>query len=225
MSADKPSEHFGTAEAKLVEAVSIFRSWADCYPVEERSGEWECHYDQWAAITSAFIAFLDLGAPRLWDASIVETLLYIVARDNEMEMLKDELITRPSHLLALARRAVHSTERDVRWQIADALGSAELPADEVDPLLEQLFHDQDEYVSRRSLLALGRRRSKELVPLALRAWSTEHEYQRMAALEVLFVCKSPLLPSYLNLAQCDGRQYLVKFANELGSKRAAKDSR
>jgi HEAT repeats len=221
---DEPSEHFGTAEARFVEAVLAFRSWADCYPVGQRSGEWECGYEQWLAITTAFTSFLDSGVPQLWDASTFETLLYILARDNELEMLKQELIARPAHLLALASVALHSAESDARWQLADALGSVELTASEVEPLLVELFHDEDEYVSRRALLALARRRSKEAEPLALRAWSTEHEYQRIAALEALFARSSPLLSSYLDLAQRDGRQHLVNFANELRSKQAPKDS-
>src|ERR1700744_2864355 len=107
---DDPSEHFGIAEARFIEAVLAFRNWADCYPAGQRYGEWECGYEQWSATTSAFTAFLDSGAPQLWDASTVEMLLYILARDNEMEILKQELIARPGHLLALARVALHSTE-------------------------------------------------------------------------------------------------------------------
>jgi HEAT repeat protein len=217
---DEASELFGTAEARFVEAVSAFRNWADCYPVDQRSSEWECDYEQWPAITRTFAAFLDSGVPQLWHASTVETLLYIFARDNEMEILKQELIIRPVHLLAVARIGLHSTEPDARWQLADALGRVELTASEVEPLLAQFFHDENEYVSRRALLALARRRSKEAEPLALRAWSTEHEYQRMAALEALFACNSPLLSSYLDLAQCDGRQHLVNFVNELRSRQA-----
>jgi len=221
---DEPSEHFRIAAANFVEAVLAFRSWADRYPVGQRSGEWECDYKHWPEITSTFTALLDLGAPQLWDASTVESLLYILARDNEMEMLKEELIARPDHLLALAREALHSTERDARWQLADALGSVELLAFEVEPLLEQLFHDEDEYVSRRALLALARRRSEKAEPLAFRAWSTEHEYQRIAALEVFSARNSPLLASYLDLAQRDGRQYLVNFANALRLKQGSKGS-
>jgi HEAT repeat protein len=149
-------------------------------------------------------------------------LLYILARDNEMELLKQELVTRPVHLLALSRVALYSIEADARWQLADALGSVELPPNEVEPLLERLFHDRDEYVSRRALLALAHRQSKTAESLALLAWNTEHEYQRMAALEALSALNSPLLPSYLDLSQRDGRQHLVNFANGLCAKQASK---
>jgi hypothetical protein len=221
---DETAEHFRDAEVRFVETVVAFRSWADRYPVGQRSGEWECDYGRWPEITTAFTSFLDSGAPFLWDASVVEFLLYILARDNEMEILKQELITRPAHLLALARVALHSAECDARWQLADALGRVDLAVREVEPLLEQLCHDEDEYVSRRALLALARKRSEKAEPLALRAWSTGHEYQRMAALEAISTCNSPLLSSYLDLAQRDGRQHLVNFANSLRTKQTSKDN-
>ncbi|MET4173057.1 hypothetical protein ABIB99_004150 [Bradyrhizobium sp. LA6.1] len=221
---DEPIAYIGGAQARFVEAVLAFRRWADRYPVGQRSDEWECDYGEWPAITTAFAAFLDSGVPQHWSAPIVELLLYILARDNEVEVLKRELMAKPAHLLALARLAPHSPERDARWQLADALGSDEFAADEVEPLLEQFFHDADEYVSRRALLALARRRSKRSETLALRAWSTEHEYQRMAALDALSAVNSPLLPSYLDLAQRDGRQYLVNFANSLRAKPASEGS-
>ncbi|EIG63868.1 hypothetical protein [Bradyrhizobium sp. WSM1253] len=216
---DKPSGHDANTQARLAETVSAFRSWADSLPVQQRVREWECNYQQWPAITSAFTAFLDSCLPQRWDASVYKLLLYILARDNEMEILKKELIAKPTHLLALTRIALDSGEQDARWQLADALGSAELIAGEVEPLLGRLFCDENEYVSRRALLALARRRSKLAEPLAVRAWATEHEYQRMAALEVFAACDSPLLSSYLDLALRDGRQHLANIAHALRAKR------
>ncbi|UPT87814.1 hypothetical protein HAP41_0000001175 [Bradyrhizobium barranii subsp. apii] len=46
----------------------------------------------------------------------------------------------------------------------------------------------------------------------------------MAALDALSAVNSPLLPSYLDLAQRDGRQYLVNFANSLRAKPASEGS-
>src|SRR6266567_7870822 len=218
---ETPGGHYTNTQARLADTVSAFRNWADSLPVEQRVGEWECDYQQWPAITGAFTAFLDSSLPQHWDASIYEPLLYILARDNEMEILKEELIARPAHLLALTRVALGSAEQDARWQLADALGSVELIAGEVEPLLEHLFYDKAEYVSRRALLALARRRSKLAEPLAVRAWATEHEYQRMAALEALAASDSPLLSSHLDLALQDGRQHLVSSAHTLRAKRSS----
>ena len=70
-------------------------------------------------------------------------------------------------------------------ELADALGSVEADEGEVVPLLEAYAADADEYVSRRTLLALGHRQVPIAEALARRAWDTGHEYQRMAALEIL----------------------------------------
>ncbi|HEV2159546.1 HEAT repeat domain-containing protein [Bradyrhizobium sp.] len=216
--------HDENAQASLAATVSAFRSWADSLPAGQRSGEWECDYQQWPAITKAFAAFLDSLTPQLWDSSNIEMLLYILARDNEMELLKEELTARPIHLLALAKVSFNCEEPDARWQLADALGSVELATTEVEPLLERYFRDENEYVSRRALLALARRQSKHAEPFALRAWGTGHEYQRMAALEALVACGSPLLSSHLDFAFRDGRQHLVKSAQALLAKRTIERS-
>lgn len=210
------------AKTTFVEAVHAFQDWASRIPVGERSGEWECDYGHWSDIWSSFAAILNEAANQNWDASTTELLLYALARDNEMEVLKQDLIENPEHLLALAKAGLTSPERDARWQIADALGSVGSNGDETERLLEQFFHDQDEYVRRRALLALARRRSKSAGRLAVRAWETGHEYQRMAALEALSAVSSPLLEYYLNLARRGGRQYLIGFADKLHAKRTPK---
>jgi HEAT repeat protein len=207
-----------SALAELKKAIEEFKVWADRYSVGDRSGEWECDYEQWPRICTAFSAYLDTCAPQKWDDEIIELLLYILARDNEVEILKNELMSRPAHLMALAEAGIHSIEQDARWQLADALGGAELRADEVEPLLERFFNDEDEYVSRRALLALGRRRSPKAEVLAQRAWETGLEYQRIAALEVLSSLNSQTLSSYLVLAQQDGREYLASSASRILSK-------
>ena len=203
------------ARAKFEHAVAEFRAWAASYPEAERSAEWEIDYDHWPDLWSAAAAFLDSSEPRRWDRSIVELLLYVLARDNETEDLKRELVGRPEHLLALARAGTGSAERDARWQLAAALGCVEADEGEVVPLLEAYTAADDEYVSRRALIALGRRKAPVAERLAQRAWDTGHEYQRMAALGVFHALGSPLLPSYLELAEQDGRQYLAGFAKEL----------
>ena len=48
--------------------------------------------------------------------------------------------------------------------------------------------------------------------------------KRMGANPALSAVNSPLLPSYLDLAQRDGRQYLVNFANSLRAKPASEGS-
>jgi len=203
------------AKVRFEYAVAEFHTWAASYPEAERSNVWECDYDYWPELWSATAAFLDSSEPQRWDQPIFELLLYTLARDNEMEELKGELAERPEHLLVLAKAGKGSAERDARWQLAAALGCVKADEDEVIPLLETYAADDDEYVSRRALIALGERKAPIAEELARRAWDTGDEYQRMAALGVFYALGSPLMPSYLKLAEQDGRQYLAGFAKEL----------
>jgi HEAT repeat protein len=158
-----------------------------------------------------------VSEPGQWDQDTTELALYILARDNEMETLKDDLTEHPTCLLALAKAGLHSAEQDARWQLADALGTVQADEDDVASILEAYVRDSNEYVSRRALLALGRRRSLVAETLARQAWDTGHEYQRIAALEVLSNLDSPCLSSYLDLAAQDGRQYVVGAAQRIRS--------
>jgi hypothetical protein len=204
--------------AEFKRAIAEFKAWARDFPGREKSGEWECAFEQWPRVHAAVGSYLDACPPRQWTGEVVDLLLYILARDNEIEWVKKQLIKRPAHLLTLAKTGVTSTERDARWQIADALGDAGFSATEAEPVLLQFARDDDEYVNRRALLALGRRRCPAAEALAHRAWETGHEHQRMAALDVLSSLNSPTLPAYLDRARDDGREYLVNFASEIASK-------
>ena len=206
-------------KAEFDRMVSAFRHWAAEYTHAGMSGEWECAFEEWPEMWAVLDEFLISVDPEEWDDEIIASLLYVIARDNEREILKQTLETKPIHLLALARAGIHSKERDARWQLADALGRSGLDAEVVTPLLERFINDEDEYVSRRALLALGGRLAPEAEALALRAWATGHEYQRMAALDVLSSLASPLLSSHLEAAEQDGRQYLVSFARKISSDR------
>lgn len=202
------------AKLRFRDAAAAFQQWAGCYPLDQRSIEWETDYEAWPELTSAYCALLDACRPDDWDQDLVDQLLYTLARDNECEVLKDELILRPVHLIALAEASTSSCEPDAKWQIADALGRIG-SEHHVEPIIEHLIRDADEYVSRRALAALTRRGGANLDFWAVRAWETGHEYQRMVALEAFAESGSELLATYLDQAQADGRQYLVGLANDL----------
>lgn len=206
------------ARSAFVEAARSLRLWAEA--ADRGSPEWETNYEAWPELARAYIDVLDLCSPNDWDQELVDLLLYALARDNEAEVLRDELVLRPDHLLALARAATPGGEADAKWQIADALGRAAASDADVEPLLEGFLQDPDEYVSRRALTALARRGSSQFDDRAVRAWNTDHEYQRMAALDALATRNSPLLGRYLDLAEADGREYLVGLAKSIRSRRA-----
>jgi hypothetical protein len=197
---------------ELRREVDRFRAWADTHPVEERSGEWEVHYNGWEELNEAFIAFVSSASCADWDAETTETVLYTIARDNEMEWLIEHLAQNPGNLLCLSERALGSDMWEAKWQIAMALGGLESRRTEAESLLLRFAHDGDEYVRRRALLALSDLNSSHVQDLVGPAWDTGEEYQRIAVLCALHQVGSPLLKKYANLAEADGREYLAKYA-------------
>lgn len=217
---EKAPSRPGKAKATFIEAAQALRLWAEAPSTDRGSPEWETNYEAWPELTRAYADVLDVCSPADWDQELIDLLLYALARDNEAEVLKDELVQRPGHLLALARAATQGAEADAKWQVADALGRTAANDADVEPLIEGFLQDLDEYVSRRALSALARREAVQFDDWAVRAWDTGHEYQRMAALDALATRRSPLLGRYLDLADADGREYLVGLANGIRSRRS-----
>jgi len=197
------------------EEVEKFRVWALNYPLEERSGEWECDYEGWRELSRSFTAYLDSHSPNGVTNQAISDLLYAIARDNEMEELISELVERPRWFSLLLPGVVEWDEPDAKGTFAVALGSNVLPFAETERALLTLVDDQHEYVSRRALQSLGRIGSNHAEDLCERAWETNHEYQRIMALWVLKEIGSSKLGAYLARAKEDGREYLVCNAIEI----------
>ncbi len=196
----------------LEDQVARFRSWAEAYPSAERFGEWECDYDDWWSVYDAFLPFVATTTCQEWSSATTQMLLYIIARDNEFGQLAHEVAKNPNNLLCLAKRVVDSPEPDARWQIAVELGQMAGPSAQVEEILTQFAHDDDEYVRRRALIALADIGSPHVADFVEPAWDTGHEYQRMAVLHALRAIGSPQLEEYLARADADGRQHLVDYA-------------
>lgn len=193
--------------------VARFRSWAETYPVAERSGEWEVDYPNWQDLWPAFAAFVRGSSAREWDEDTQRLLLYVIARDNEIGEAVDAVAKEPDQLLLLAERALASDERYAASQLATQLGKLDaLDALHAESLLLRFAQYHDEYVRRLALLALAERGSSHVEELAIAAWDSGHEYQRMAALEALNRVGSPLVAEYLTRAEADGRTYLAQCA-------------
>lgn len=197
--------------------VARFRAWAGTIPVSERSGEWECLYSGWLEIYTTFSAFVGATSCREWDEDVAQILLYIIARDNEMNELVKDLAKRPDNLLCLGELALTSSERDAKWQLAAEIGRIERRAPQVELLLLQFAHDTDEYVRRCALMALADIGSEKVEELVAAAWKTGDMYQRMAVLYALWKVRSPQLDTYLARADIDGRQYLVEYSARVRS--------
>lgn len=199
----------------LHKEVEKFKTWAAGYPIEGRSGEWECDYSEWGDLHAQVLSFITATPFSDWTTEQVDDVLYAVARDNEIEHLSEEIAKQPNLLLELAEASVGSEERDAKWQLAVQLGQQAIYSARSEEILLKLVNDEDEYVRRRALLSLGANRSAAAISLAERAWDTGHEYQRIAALWVIKDCAPAMLSVYVDKAHKDGRQYVVQNAHEV----------
>lgn len=195
--------------------VCKFEEWASTLSPQEPSGEWEYEYERWGELRFTAKAFLASSTPEDWRDEDIADLLYAIARDNEMELLAEEIGKDETTLLALSSHALTSRESDAKWQLEVQLGNVLDNTKEAEAILLKLVRDENEYVSRRSLLCLGKMKSVHAEELAGRAWETGHEYQRIVALWVLKEVSSPRLSDYIAKAMEDGRESVVRRAIEV----------
>jgi hypothetical protein len=200
----------------LHEEVVRFQVWAENHhPIEGRTGEWELNYGGWQYLNQAFRIHLGACMPQTMDATGISDMLYAIGRDNEMEELVEELASHSNWFMCLLPYALSSTDADVRWQFATQLGNGKFELSVAEPALIELAKDENEYVSRMALQALGRIGSSLTEGYCERAWATGHEYQRIMALWVLKDIKSDKLDRYLAYAAKDGRTYIESNAAEI----------
>ena len=210
--------------------IENFNRWAKRHysiPQDEIFGEWELNYNMirgkhsWDDIYKAFENFLETTNCHEWKPPVIRRLIYIIARDNEIGWLIKLLTKREDALILLARQSllVDSSSAVAKWQLAVALTGISDRNLAVE-LLEQFVEDSDEYVVRRSLMALAEVGSDKVESLCEKLWHKDkygewEEYQRMAVLIALHTIKSDKLRHYLILAKEDGRQYLVAEAERI----------
>ncbi len=188
-------------QLSLPRETSRFRCWAEAQ--QGRYGEWECLYPDWAALYAAAQQALDDGSWR----EHAEDMIYLLARDNESEVLREELRERPGVLRELAPLIQDKGEPDARWQLAQTLG--ELGTGWGAALLSLLADDPDEYVRRRALLAMGASGHPDAEEVARRAWRTGEEYPQIAALHVLCELGVEDRDELLRAAEKSPHEYLV----------------
>ena len=190
-------------------AANSFRRWA---ATQNRSfGEWECDYPAWSEVYASLVQALDDGT---WTDD-VEDLVYLLARDNECEIVQTHLFERPEQLFAMAAAITSSNESDARWQLAAALGR--IGTARTWPLLSALSADTDEYVRRRALLAMADAHHPDVERVARTAWSTGEQYPQLAALDVLCRLGVPDAPALLSEARSSPHPYLAARASKISN--------
>jgi hypothetical protein len=196
----------------LTTEIIRFREWAASYPYAESCGKWECDYEHWNDFYRAFSDFVTTSSQQEWTPVTIEMLLYAIARDNEGEWLIKKVAKNLDNLVFLAEQAIHSKERDAKWQFAVELSRLNQPTAQIESLQLQFAHDDNEYVRRRAMTALADLGSAHVADLIQPAWDSGDEYERIAVLYSLWKIGSWQLDDYLVQAETDGRQYLTNLA-------------
>lgn len=192
----------------LTAEIAKFLKWSEQLPEAALTSGWEAGYEGWPALRAAAIDLVRSTDPESAGPQPREQVLYVLARDNVEQGMVMEVIEHPLWLHALARASLEYDDLDGRWQMAVALG-ASTDKSIAEPLLLILNGDADEYVSRMALLSLANIGSKQTEQLSLKAWKTNDEYQRIAALWALKRINSVHLPKFVEAAKKDGRAALL----------------
>lgn len=212
---------------RLLVEIEKFKKWSEltfpCRIAGDIGGEWETGYNGWDAIYAAFEEALNRLRPEDFTADELAPLLYIIARDNECEILAQTLSEHDVWFVKVCHLALQSSDPEARWQLASRLHGMK-DHDQAKRFLEAFVRDEDEYVSRRALLEMPALQPDRVEDYAAWFWDRDchaemQEYQRMAALTVLEDVHSPLLEEYLERARSDGRPYLLSCADRILSRR------
>lgn len=152
-----PSVAFGV----LTQEAARFRAWAATDDAANRYGEWETDYEDWGYAHIAVEDALKAAPLPIWPPTVVDDLLYLLARDNEDEVIVDLLAEFPEALLWIAEIACDRGENDAKWQIADRLGNSRSDWERRVALLQRYLSDSDKYVRIRAQSAVDRLNGNE----------------------------------------------------------------
>jgi hypothetical protein len=141
------------AQKNFLHEVQRFRAWASTVP-QARSAEWESEHPEWGDAYKATFDFLESVIVEELDEITTNELLFILAADNECEMIGEELEKYPDKLIYISQAAISSVHKDAKWQLATALGRLSVQTQQSERILRALAKDEYEYTRRRALRAL-----------------------------------------------------------------------
>lgn len=205
--------------------IDIFLKWADKYypnwSEENDNGEWEMgvdsHFDE---MRDAAINIIKEYKYSNVDDKLIEALLFAIARDNECEIIIQELINYNDWYELLAKKSIGSKYVNAEWQFAKYLGECKRCNQE---LIFSFIDSSYEYTSRMALSTMAEINPKYAEQYAIKFWnrgkysegSYEDEYQKIMALRVLEKIKSPKLEEYIEKALQSNYKWLVENAEEI----------
>lgn len=204
---------------RLHREVVKFQEWAGAKGFSEATGgEWEVEYAGWTSLYRAVTDLIETPVAGWWREEVRRDLLYALARDNEAELIAEELrdMLAPETIVDLARAAVDEGSRDARWQLAVLLvGVPPALRDEAESVLLVYRRDPHEYVRRRALQSLARLGSVHAEREAVAAMNDERPYAQMMGLYALAKVRSLRLAHYLDLVEGDPDESLSAYARRI----------
>lgn len=209
---------------KLVKKFKIFQK--QYYPQiteENDNGEWEIEYELWDEMNNAYLAIIEKNEAESMKKSLLDDMLYAIARDNECSNLLIETLNYPRWFEILCRYCIKTNYYNAKWQFAEQLGSYKGESDVIE-LLFYFIESGDEYTERMALRSLCEHFPQQAEEYALKFWErniySADEYQKIMALYVLHKIKSPFLKEYIAKSYETEYVYLKewadRYANETG---------
>lgn len=200
---------------ELHDEVEKLRTWLTTNPHVDK-------YDTWwteRGVVAAVHDFLAAVRPSEWTEQHLNDLLYLL-EVSSMGYLAELVTQEESAALAIAR---HSLARGggAGDDIAEQLGHCTQHREDAMALLIEFAHDAHERTRRMALSSLARLGSDAVPALAVSAWNTGDEYQRIGALSALATIGSDQLPAYHLAAEKDGREHLVQYARKCAASLAS----
>ena len=210
----------------LYEKVDIFKSWAkQNYPEkteEDDNGEWEIGGPLDDMVDAVLMVFKNIKCDNATE-KLISDILYVIARDNECEIVISELLRYEEWFLLLCRECLDYEYTNAKWQFAKYLADYSKLEGDSKELIFRFVESDDEYTSRMALNTLGKLYPDKAEEYAVRFWernkyeegSYEQEYQKIMVLWVLKDINSPKLNHYLELAEKSPYKYLRENADEI----------
>ena len=122
------------------------------------------HFDEMLSAAILIVSETDSAEA---DGKLIDSLLFVVARDNEDEILADELLEHKDWFELLARKSTDTQYINAQWQFAERLASCDLCKD----LVYVFIDSEDEYTSRMALKTMAKIDQKRAEEYAVRFWN------------------------------------------------------
>lgn len=209
--------------------VHAFQLWAKInYPEkteENDNGEW-CFCDKYDKMFSCALNFIKNNSAATATDQVIDDLLYVIARDNEGSLLLTELEKHNEWFSLLCRCSLKTDYTNAKWQFAEHLSNYR-GDDDLQKLIYDFLVVENEYTERMALIALADIDPEEAEKYAIAFWERkkfqnneyQDEYQKIAALHVLYRIHSSKLNFYLEKAEQSNYKYLKMNAQEMRENR------